>query len=97
MEEAVKERTVTQKKRPELVINGEDTMAVDDIDELKGHRGGTLHGIEVSTGRAETAVAAEGNEFKLSAMRAAEHCPAKGGISTVNHFIHVFDNRVTGM
>lgn len=59
MEEAVKEGTVTQKKLPELLINREDAMAVDDIYELKGHRSSALHGVEITTGRAEAAVTAE--------------------------------------
>lgn len=63
MKEAVKERTVIQKKLPEMFINGKNTVAVGDIDEFKGHRGGVLHGVEISAGRAKTAVAAEGNEF----------------------------------
>ena len=63
MKEAAKERTAIQKKLPETLINGKNTVAVGDIDELKGHRGGALHGVEISTGRAKTAVAAEGNEF----------------------------------
>lgn len=56
MEEAVKKGTVTQKKLPELLINSEDAMAVDDIYELKGHRGSALHDVEITTGRAEAAV-----------------------------------------
>ena len=63
MEETVKERTVIQEKLPELFINGKNTMAVGSTDQFKGHGSSTLHGIEISTGRAETAVAAEGNEF----------------------------------
>lgn len=45
----------TQKKLPELLINREDAMAVDDIYELKGHRGSALYGVEITTGRAEAA------------------------------------------
>lgn len=63
MKETVKQGTVIQKKLPELPVDGKDTMAVGDIYELKGHRGCALHGIEVPTGREETAVAAEGDEF----------------------------------
>ena len=37
MKEAVKERTVIQKKLPEMFINGKNTVAVGDIDEFKGH------------------------------------------------------------
>ena len=86
MEEAVEEGAVLKEEIPELFVNGKDTVAVRYIDKLKGHGGNVLHGVGISTGRAKMAVAAEGNEFRLSAMRAAEHCLAKGGISTVNHF-----------
>ena len=97
MKKAVKQGSVIKKEIPEIIINGENTMAVDNIDKLKGHRGSALHGIEITAGRTKTAVAAEGNEFHLSARRAAVHCPAKGGIATVDHFIHVFNNRITWM
>ena len=63
MEETVKERTVIQEKLPELFINGKNTMTVGDIDQLKGHGGSALHGVEIPTGRAEAAVAAERNKF----------------------------------
>ena len=63
MEETVKEGTVIQEKLPELFINGKNTMTVGDIDQLKGHGRSALHGVEIPTGRAETAVAAERNKF----------------------------------
>lgn len=63
MEEAVKERAVLQEEIPELRINGKNTMPVSDIDQFKGHRGSALHGVEIPTGRTETAVAAERDEF----------------------------------
>ncbi len=96
MKETVKEGTVIQEKLPELLINGKDTVAVGYVDKLKRH-GGSAHGVEISTGRAKMAVAAEGDEFQLSAMRAAIHCSAKSGIAAVDHFLHIFDDRVTGM
>ena len=68
----------------------------DTLTSLKRH-GGSAHGVEISTGRAKMAVAAEGDEFQLSAMRAAIHCSAKSGIAAVDHFLHIFDDRVTGM
>ncbi len=63
MEETVKERTVIEEKLPELFINGKNTMTVGDNDQLKGHGGSALHGVEIPTGRAETAVAAERNKL----------------------------------
>ena len=52
-----------RKKLPELFINGKNTMTVGDIDQLKGHGRSALHGVEIATGRAEAAVAAERNKF----------------------------------
>ena len=63
MKKAVKERAVIEEKIPELLINGKNTMSVSDIDQFKGHRGSALHGIEISTGRTETAVAAKGDKL----------------------------------
>ena len=86
MEETVRQGAVIQEEIAGLFINGKNTVAVWGIDKLKGHGGNVLHGVGISTGRAKMAVAVEGNECRLSARRAAEHCLAKGGISTVNHF-----------
>ena len=63
MEETAKEGTAMQEKPPELFINGKNTMTVGDIDQLKGHGRSALHGVEIPTGRAEAAVAAERNKF----------------------------------
>ena len=63
MKEAVKEGTILQKEIPELAVNGENTVSVDAVDEFKGHRSSALHGVQIPAGRAEAAVAAEGNEF----------------------------------
>ena len=72
-------------------------MTVGDIDQLKSHGCGALHGVEIPTGRAEAAVAAERNKFELSAMGTAIHGSAKGGVAAVNHFFNIFDDRVTRM
>lgn len=97
MEEAVKQSPVVQEKLPQVLINGEDAMPVGDIDEFKGHRCSAPHGVQVAAGRAEAAVAAERDEFQLSAAWAAIHCPAESGIATVNHLLHVFNDRITWM
>ena len=97
MKKAVKEGAVIQEKIPELCINGKNTMPVGGINEFKGRGCSALHGVEVSAGRAETAFAAERDEFQLSAMGTAVHCPAKGRVSAVNHFFHVFNDGVAWM
>ena len=63
MKKAVEQCAVMEKEIPQLFINGEYAVAVYDIDQFKGHRGSTLHGIEISAGRAEVAMAAERNKF----------------------------------
>ena len=97
MKKAVKEGAVIEEKVPELGINGKNTMPVGNIEQFKGHRGGALHGIKVAASRTEAAVAAERDEFQLSTVRTAVHGTAKGGVTTVNHFIYVFNNRSTWM
>jgi hypothetical protein len=97
MEKTVKEGAVIQKEIPKLFVNGKNTMAVGDINQLKGHGGSALHGVEISTGRAETAVAAERDEFEFSTVGAAVHGTAESGVATAYHFIYVFYDRLTWM
>ena len=97
MKKAVKQGAVMKEKIPEVFINGEDAVPMGNIDKFKGHRGSTLHGIEITAGGTETAVAAEWNKFQLSTGRAAVHSPAKSEIAAVDHFIHVFNNSITWM
>lgn len=63
MKETVKQRAVLKEEVPELAVNGENTVPVDAADELKGHGCSALHSVQISTGGAEAAVAAEGNKF----------------------------------
>lgn len=45
MEETVKEGAVLKEKIPEVFINGKDTVAVCNVDELKSHRSGASHSV----------------------------------------------------
>ena len=45
MEEAVGEGAVLKEKIPEVFINGKDTVAVCNVDELKSHRSGASHSV----------------------------------------------------
>lgn len=63
MEEAVKKFTVIKEKFAEIFINRKNTMPVGNVDQFKGHSGSAPHGIKISAGGAETAVAAEGNKL----------------------------------
>ena len=63
MKETIKQGTVFEKKVTELFINGEDTVTVLHIYQFERHRGSTLYGIFITTGRAETAMATERNKL----------------------------------
>lgn len=45
MKETVKQGAVLKEEVTELAVNGKNTVPVDAVDELKGHRGSALHGI----------------------------------------------------
>ena len=72
-------------------------MAVLDINKFKRHGSSAFHGILVSAGRAETAVASEWDKFKLAAMGTTVHGTAKRWITTVDHLINVFRFRRSEM
>ncbi len=93
MEKTVKEGTVFEKKVPQVFINGENAVAVDNINEFEGHGGGALHGIKISAGRAETAVTTERDKFEFATAGTAVHGTAKGGITAVDHLVHIFNHR----
>jgi len=96
-EKTVQEGTVGKEERPQLFRNGEDAMAVPDIDNLEGHGESTVDGILVSACGAETAVAAERDELQLPADRTAIHGTAERGIAAVDHLVDVLDDRWAGM
>ena len=70
---------------------------MNDGNEFKRHTGSAFHGIFVATGRAETAVAAERDKFKISTVSAGIHGTAERRVATVNHLIYVFYLRTSGM
>lgn len=51
MEKSVEQRAVMKEKLPESSVNGENTVAVSDMNEFKRHRGRAFHGIFIATGR----------------------------------------------
>lgn len=97
MEETVKERPVFKEKIAKLFIDGENTVAVMDINEFKGHRGRAFHGIFIAASGAETAVASERDKFELTTVRAGKHGAAKGRFAAVDHFIDIFHLCLSGM
>lgn len=60
------------------------------MDKFKSHGGSAFHGVFIAAGRVEAAVTAERDKFEFSTVRAAER-----GLTTVNHFIHIFYDRLT--
>ena len=69
MKKAVEERTVFEKKIPELFINCKNTVAVLNINQFKGHTGSAFHGIFIATGRTKTTVATERNKFPIDVYK----------------------------
>ena len=97
MEQAVEEFTVFKKEMTKIFVDGENAMSVSNIKQLKGHVGGAFHGILIPTGRTETTVTTEGNEFKFTAFRAAVHGAAIRRVTTINHLLDVFNHSVARM
>ncbi len=97
MEKTVKKRAVFQKESSERFINGKNAVSVLNSYKFKGHRGSAFHGVFCATGGTESTMAAEGNEFQLSAMRTAVHCTTKSWVATVDHLVDIFHLSVSGM
>lgn len=74
-----------------------NTMPVLNINELEGHRSGSVNGVHVAAGRTKAGVTAERNKLKISAARAGVHRAAKRRIAAINHFFYIFDDRITRM
>ena len=59
-----------EKEIPKVFIDDENTVAMLNMNQFKGHSGRAFHGIFVSASGAKTTVAAERDKFKISARRA---------------------------
>ena len=97
MKQAVKEIAVFKEEMTEVFIDGENTMPVSNINQFKGHIGGTFHRILIPAGRTEATVTAEGNEFEFSAFGAAVHGTTIRRVTTINHLPDVFHYCVARM
>ena len=62
---------------------------------LAGHMKRTKLVVFVTAGRAETALAAERNKFKITTVRTAIHGTAKRRVTTMNHLVDIFDDSRT--
>ena len=92
-----KEFAVFQKEMSEFRINGKNTVPVLCIDYLKRHRGSAVNGVLGFTGRTETAVTPEWNEFESTTFRTTIHCTTKRRITAINHAVNIFDDRFAWM
>ena len=90
-----KKRTVFEKEMSQFRINGEDTMTMLNIDDLKGHGGSAVDGILSSTGWTKSAMAAKRNKFKSSTFAATIHCATKRRVTAVDHALDIFNNRLS--
>ena len=97
MKQAMKKRTVIEKKVAETLINGENTVTMLNINKLTGHGSGSFHGIFIAAGGTEATVTTERDKLKLSAVRTAIHGAAVGGIATMDHFVNISHLRWSGM
>ena len=97
MEQAIQKRPVFEEKIPEVFINGENTVAMFNIDEFKSHGGSALHTVFVTTRGTKTAVAVERDIFKVATVVAMIHGTAKGRIAAMDHLIDIFQFSVPGM
>ena len=97
LKKKAEKRSVFQKKVSEFRINGKNTVPVLCIDYLKRHRGSAVNGVLCSTGRTETAVTPEWNEFESTTFRTTIHCTTKRRITAINHAVNIFDDRFAWM
>ena len=79
--ETVQERTILKKEEAEIVINGKNTMAVLNIDELERHTDGAIHSILVAAGGTKATVTAKRDKFEVATVMAGVHGTAKRRIT----------------
>ena len=96
-EETAKEGAVSEEEGAEFFRDGEDTVPMLNVQDFKGHGGGTVNGVFRTTGGTETAMTAERNKFKFPAFITAIHGSAERRVTTVKHPVNIPDDRLSGM
>ena len=94
---AVKEGTVSKKEGAQFFGNSKDTVAVCNIQELKGHGSGTFNGVFRTAGGTETAVAAERDKFEPAAFITTIHGTAERRVTAVEHPVDIPDDGLAWM
>ena len=92
MKKTVEQRAILAKKDAKLFRDGKNTVTMNALNNFERHGSSTLDRIEVSTGRTETAFAAERNKFERTTRRTPVHSSAASRISAMNHLFDAFKN-----
>jgi len=93
----VEKRTILQEINAQLFWDGKYTMPVNTGNEFTGHMKRAEQVVFVAAGRAETALATEGNKFKITTVSAGIHGTAVRRVTTMNHLVDIFNDGRTGM
>lgn len=95
MKETIEQRSILEEINTEFIRDSEHTVTMNARNQLAGHmkRAGLI--VTVTARRAETAFAAEGDEFKVATVRTAIHGTAIRRVTTMKHPVDIFDNRST--
>ena len=96
-EEASKEGTVSKEEGAEFFSDGEDTVAVFHVQNLKGHGGSTVNGVFCTAGGAETAVAAERDKFEFPTFVTGIHGTTERRVTTVKHAVNIPGDGLAGV
>ena len=92
MKETVEQRTISTEEDTKFLRDSKNTMSMNTLDDFERHGSGTLNGIEITAGRAETAFAAKRDEFERTARRTPVHSSAVSRIPAMNHLLNAFEN-----
>ena len=90
MKKTVEQRAILAKKDAKLFRDGKNTVTMNALNNFERHGSSTLDRIEVSTGRTETAFAAERNKFERTTRRTPVHSAAVSRISAMDHLFDAF-------
>ena len=67
----------------EFLVNGKNAVTVGALNKFKSHSIRPVLAVFDTTGRTESALAAERNKFQISAFGTGIHCPAERWVTTV--------------
>ena len=97
LKKTVKQGTVIQKERAELLVDGKNKVPVGTVNEFKGHFCRAVNAVFVTAGRAKLRMTAERDKFEFAAAGTAIHSATIRRVSTINHLLNVFHNNGAGM